>query len=424
MSPPDPLIAHLLSRLRQVQGRLGRRPAAGADGVRFADAVDSMGFVEFLALVADDCGVSSADVERAAGHRFGTVQELASALRAAGLRPTGDGPAPRPAPAAEGPGARPRTWLAATTAELAEGRQPAADVNALLRRPPGWLERHAGIHSRRVWGQQDALEAGARTARACLDRAGLPADAPGALLVTSEAPPVTAGLAAAVHQRLRLPPGVPALDLGGACTGFLHCLWTARRLLSDVGCVLVVAVEAPSRWLALGPGPEGEAAALFGDGAAACVLTARPPAAAGPGAMALADVLLGTDGGGGHLLQVRHEPGRGMALAMRGVPLAERAVRAMAGAVRDIARRHSLETERLAAVVAHGGNGRMPALLARQLGLPAEHVWSETAQTGNLGSASLPVAWAARSALPRAPVLWTAVGAGLHWGAALLVPIT
>ena len=74
----------------------------------------------------------------------------------------------------------------------------------------------------------------------------------------------------------------------------------------------------------------------------------------------------------------------------------------------------------LAAVVAHGGNGRMPALLARRLGLPPEQVWSETAKTGNLGSASVSVAWTLRPALgvgsggldrPRR--------AGLQWGAVL-----
>src|SRR5262249_10246277 len=94
-------------------------------------------------------------------------------------------------------------------------------------------------------------------------------------------------------------------------------------------------------------------------------------------------------------------------------------VRAMAQAVRDVAAAHGLAVADLAAVVAHGGNGRMPALLARQLGLPPERVWSETPWTGNLGPASLPGARAARPPRPGAPVVWTAVGAGLMWGAAL-----
>jgi 3-oxoacyl-[acyl-carrier-protein] synthase III len=71
-------------------------------------------------------------------------------------------------------------------------------------------------------------------------------------------------------------------------------------------------------------------------------------------------------------------------------------------------------------VVAHGGNGRMPALLARQLGLPVDRVWSVTPQTGNLGSASLPAAWAAHVPQPSGPVLWTSVGAGISWGAAFM----
>ncbi|HMC90424.1 MAG TPA: 3-oxoacyl-[acyl-carrier-protein] synthase III C-terminal domain-containing protein, partial [Gemmataceae bacterium] len=61
-----------------------------------------------------------------------------------------------------------------------------------------------------------------------------------------------------------------------------------------------------------------------------------------------------------------------------------------------------------------------PSLLARKLGLPPERVWSETETTGNLGSASLPVAWAARESRPPGPVICTAVGAGLTWGAAML----
>jgi 3-oxoacyl-[acyl-carrier-protein] synthase III len=62
----------------------------------------------------------------------------------------------------------------------------------------------------------------------------------------------------------------------------------------------------------------------------------------------------------------------------------------------------------------------LPGLLARKLGLPLDHVWSETSQTGNLGSASLPVAWALRQHRPHGPVIWTAVGAGLMWGATMV----
>jgi 3-oxoacyl-[acyl-carrier-protein] synthase III len=104
---------------------------------------------------------------------------------------------------------------------------------------------------------------------------------------------------------------------------------------------------------------------------------------------------------------------------MDGQALAERAIRAMAERVRELASAHGLVVGDLAAVVAHGGNGRMPALLARTLGVPAERVWSTAAQLGNLGSASLPAAWANRRPAPRGPVTWVAAGAGLTVAGAL-----
>ena len=105
---------------------------------------------------------------------------------------------------------------------------------------------------------------------------------------------------------------------------------------------------------------------------------------------------------------------------MQGPALAARAVLTMADAVRLLAARHHLEPSQFASVICHGGNGRMPALLARQLGLAADVVKSEAVAAGDLGSASLPVAWAASVQPPTAPVAWVTVCAGLQWGAAIL----
>src|SRR5207247_211100 len=144
---------------------------------------------------------------------------------------------------------------------------------------------------------------------------------------------------------------------------------------------LVIALEAPSRLLELAPGPAGEAAALFGDASAACLLTAS---GAGEHAVPLINITLSADGAAGRLLRVERRECGPVELHMDGTALAGRAVRAMAESVRDLAQRHGFAVSDLAAVVAHGGNGRMPALLARRLGLPPECVWSETPHTGNL----------------------------------------
>lgn len=425
MSSHHAHVPRLIELLHQVRALQGQAPLAIDANSRFVDVVDSMGFVEFLATVAEDCGVPIETIERAAGRRYGSIGELASLLAFAIPGFTSECPTKDVQPSGlslhkqsvgKGEIKLSRGWVAAAAARLPSTRQQASAINAVLHRPRGWLEKHAGIEARYLWEDDDPLSAAADAALDCLRTAGLSKVTVGALLVTSECPPLLTGLAAALHARLGLSSPCATLEIGGACTGFLKALWIARHLFSDLSAVLVIAVEAPSRWLSLSPTPAGEAAALFGDGAAACLLTVQPVC---PDSLSMQDILLGTDGSAGSLLQVEMTRRQGAELHMSGIALAHRAVRTMADAVRQLCSRQNLSVEQLSAVIAHGGNGRMSALLARCLNLPPERVRSETAHTGNLGSASLPVAWTACDpSIPR-PVVWTAVGAGLQWGAAL-----
>ncbi|HEV3085123.1 MAG TPA: 3-oxoacyl-[acyl-carrier-protein] synthase III C-terminal domain-containing protein [Gemmataceae bacterium] len=406
---------HLLTRLREVQRNLHGDVAENDHAhARFADVLDSMGMVEFVALIADDCGVKPEAIEKAVGRDFGTIADLAAALTQAGIGPGSQ----------ESVSAYPHTlsrpeavcgWLAATAVRLPKALESAAEIDRKLQRPTAWLESHAGIRQRRIWADEDPLAAAAEAGCEALEKSGLKPAQVGALLVVSEAPPVLLGLAAALHHRLRLPGNTVALDIGGACTAFLAALWTAQAILPQREIVLIISVEAASRFLRVQPGPAGEAAALFGDAAAAMVIGRS--ALAGQ-SVPLLEVSLAADGGQAALLQLHGASPDGVELRMRGTELAASAIHVMADSVEALAKRHGIEVAQLAAVIAHGGNGRMPALLARKLGLPPERVWSETAVTGNLGSASLPVAWAARQP-PKGPIIWTAVGAGLAWGAAL-----
>lgn len=408
MSPNPDFVVRLLAHLRQVREQLGHELRPVDAETRFADVVDSMGFVEFLALVAEDCGVAVETLEQATRRRYGSVGEFAAALDAAGLRADQScssppaAPTTNPLPKGESVRGRPSAWLEATAAALPVHRQPASEINALLHRPPGWFEEHAGIESRCLWGDEDPLDAATGTAQDCLRQAGLSPDAVGALLVTSEAPPLPTGLAAALHARLGLPVRSAALEIGGACTGFLSALWTAQSLLANTTAVLVIAVETPSRWLPLSPTPAGEAAALFGDAAVSCLLTTQPTRA---DALGLRDILLGTDGAANSLLRIEMFAGQGPELHMDGIALAHRAVRTMAESVRQLCFQNGLTVDQLAAVIAHGGNGRMSDLLARRLNLPRQRVLSETTRTGNLGSASLPVAWINRNSAVSYPVI-------------------
>lgn len=414
----EELTIHLLNRVRSVRQGLGfEDELPHHPDTPFTDVLDSMGLVEFLAIVAEDCQTTPEAIEQCVDRQFGTVAELAAALHTAGQAARTRSPtSPRTESHPESATPRTELWLTATSVRLPDLVQSAETINALLQRPAGWLERRAGIRSRRIWGMQDPLSAAVAAGRESLERAGVLTEEIGALLVTSEAPPVLAGLAAALHHRLDMRPTTVALELGGACTGFLSAVWLARSLLPQVGAVLVVAVEAPSHYLSVQPGPAGEAAALFGDAATACVLCGQPR---GSGSVIVNDIMLGADGGAGRMIQVEHSEAGSVQLHLEGRALANRAVGTMAQSVRELLRREGLTLAVLQAVVAHGGNGRLPALLARQLDLPLDRVWSQTERAGNLGSASLPVAWAAHAPPPPGPIVWTAVGAGLTWATAI-----
>ncbi|HEV3204142.1 MAG TPA: 3-oxoacyl-[acyl-carrier-protein] synthase III C-terminal domain-containing protein [Gemmataceae bacterium] len=425
------LIDHVLLRLSQVQKNLGMTLLGPLnDSTPFKEILDSMAMVEFLAIMAEDCAVDIAAIEDSVQKKFTNVGELAACMLAAGLLPkssnervseTHSSNSPfdfQPSPLEIGQvmdGAN-YGWLAATSVRLPDMAQSADSVNGILGRPKGWLERHAGIRSRRLWHTQDPVSAAVEAARECLERASVEPDEVGELFITSEAPPQLAGLGALLHHELQLRPEAGSLEIGGACTGFLAALHMAQAMLPKIHTGLIVTVEAPSQYLVLEPGEAGEAAALFGDAAAACLISANPSQA---NSTPLSEVILGVDGSGHGLIQIHRGPSGWIHLQMNGKKLAARAIQAMAKAGTKLMAQYRLNYDDLQAVVAHGGNGRMPPLLARRLGFPPEQVWSETATTGNLGSASLPVGWHAHQPAPKGPILWTAVGAGLTWGSVL-----
>ena len=77
----EELLEHFLNRLRQVQHALGQEQVADGDfDTLLGEQLDSMGLVEFTALLADDCGVAAEAIENSVGKQFGTVRELAAAL--------------------------------------------------------------------------------------------------------------------------------------------------------------------------------------------------------------------------------------------------------------------------------------------------------------------------------------------------------
>jgi 3-oxoacyl-[acyl-carrier-protein] synthase-3 len=185
--------------------------------------------------------------------------------------------------------------------------------------------------------------------------------------------------------------------------------------------VLVVGSETMSRivdWT------DRNTCVLFGDGAGAVVL--ERSAAGEPGA--LEACVLRSDGSLGSLLYCGG-PGSpalmgapsGPYIVMDGRNVFRHAVSLMSQAAADALAQARLRVEDIALCVPHQANARIIDAVARQLGLPAERVFTNLERYGNTSSASIPIALSEANAegrlRPGDHLLMLAFGGGLSWGA-------
>src|SRR5437899_9468342 len=180
-----------------------------------------------------------------------------------------------------------------------EQRVTNADLEQRVATSDGWIVERTGIRERRVVAPTDttasmAIEAGT----AAIKHAGIPPDAVDLLIIATATPeqPIP-HTGAFVGEGLGVRCG--SFDLAAGCAGFVYMLVVGSSLLTAGGLdhVLIVGAETLSR--AIDP-DDRSTCVLFGDGAAAAVLSASPDG--GPGLLAWA---LGCDGSATGPLAIR-----------------------------------------------------------------------------------------------------------------------
>jgi 3-oxoacyl-[acyl-carrier-protein] synthase III len=174
-------------------------------------------------------------------------------------------------------------------------------------------------------------------------------------------------------------------------------------------------------------------AVIFGDGAGAFVLEANES----PDGRGFLGFEMRTDGSQWDKLYV---PGGGSAsfpyfspemFADNGtVPIVEGrqvfrlATTMMPAIVREVLARHGLGAEDLDLLLMHQANLRINEAVQKHLALPDEKVFNNIQKYGNTTAATLPLVFheakEAGRVRPGSLVCFTALGAGLHWGAGLV----
>ncbi|WP_314225519.1 3-oxoacyl-ACP synthase III family protein [Streptomyces zaehneri] len=297
-----------------------------------------------------------------------------------------------------------------------------------------WIADRTAIVERRYAAPDEAAsDLAVHAARAALDQAGLDADGIDFIIVattTGDAPiPSTASLvqlALGAHR-------AACFDVNIACTGFVTALSIAQAYvaLDPTTKVLVIGTDVWTRFIDF---DNRATSVLFGDGAGAAVIASVPHAAGDPErgllkvelvSRAEAHELISMSAGGSRRpASAETVADGGHLLSMQGRGVRDFVLDNVPGLIAGLLKRCGYEPADVQHFVPHQANGRLVAELAEVSGLERADTHLPLRHSGNIGSASVPVALDAanRSGVLRDGdlVLLAGFGAGMAAGAALL----
>ncbi|MCX6631398.1 MAG: ketoacyl-ACP synthase III [Candidatus Solibacter sp.] len=291
------------------------------------------------------------------------------------------------------------------------------EIGAHLGVEPSWIEQVSGIVERRFAADDEtAVDMAERAALHCLQSAGAPAGDIGMLIMASGTGARRfPGPAAVVSHRLGLA-GVPALDLPIASAGSIFGLCLAAQLTPSHGNVLVVAAEKLSEVILRQPVEPGTAA-LFGDGAGACLVSTSG------GTAEILSCTMHSDGAFAEDLRLDF----GGPVVMNGRSVILQASRKIPRCILQVLEQTEIPPGRVGAFILHQANRNLLDAVSRALGVPPDRFYCNIQRYGNTSSASMLIAaseWSETAGSRSGePLVFAGFGAGFHWGALVAVGV-
>ncbi|OHV65148.1 3-oxoacyl-ACP synthase [Mesorhizobium sp. LCM 4577] len=301
-----------------------------------------------------------------------------------------------------------------------------AEIENNLGLEPGWIERRTGIRSRFWATDEDTLSGlAARAGDMALANSGIDRSGIGLLLLATSTPdhllPPSAPL---VAHRLGLG-RAGAIDLTGACAGFIYALMFADGFTRLHGRpALVIAANILSR--RINPA-ERASAVLFADAAGAVVIGPSEDAEQG-----ILGASVDSDGSRYGLIQI---PAGGsntpfqndLDLAqtrmtiINGREVFAKAVEMMTSCSRDALAIAGMRPQDIDRFVPHQANARIFDAVGRNLGIADQAIVKRIAVYGNSSAATIPLSLSlvnrSQPLRPGEKMLLAAAGAGLSGGA-------
>ncbi|MGB9673347.1 MAG: beta-ketoacyl-ACP synthase III [Anaerolineales bacterium] len=292
-----------------------------------------------------------------------------------------------------------------------------------------WIVSHSGIRERHIaqdWQTTSSLAAEA--AIKALEMASVHPSEVDLIIVATSSPDQIFPATACIVQDLIGAKQAGAYDLSAACTGFVYALDMASNAIrsGSINTALVIGAETLSRFINW---QDRNTCILFGDGAGAFVLESSPQEGG-----FLASVLR-SDGSGADLLTLpaggSKQPASQLTIKngqhyiqMKGREVFRFATRVMAQSTLEVIEKANLSLEDIQLIVPHQANQRIIETAAKNLNISPEKIMLNIDRYGNTSTASIPIAVCEAVSNgkinPGDKIVFTAFGAGLTWGAAVV----
>ncbi len=326
-----------------------------------------------------------------------------------------------------------KTKIRGTGSYLPEKLLTNKDLEKLVETNDDWIFDRTGIRARRIAAPGvGTSELAYHASLKALEAAKLEAkDLDLIILATVVADQPVPTASCMLQEKLGIP-GVPAFDLGAACTGFVYGAAVAHQFITTgmYKNILVVGAEVLSRIVNY---KDRETCILFGDGAGAAIFSRNEDANQG-----LSEVLsshLHAEGQLRELFEI-HSGGTKMPntpetleqglhfMKMKGREIFKNAVRTMARCCEEALEQNKVSMDQVKWVIPHQANIRIIEGVANQLDIPLDRVINVIETMGNTSAATVPVALdtAVRDGrIQRGDlIMLVAFGAGLTSGSMLL----
>jgi 3-oxoacyl-[acyl-carrier-protein] synthase-3 len=327
------------------------------------------------------------------------------------------------------------------------------DLARVMDTTADWIHQRTGIVERHFAGDGvGASDLGAEAAKQALAKAKLEAkDVDYVIMSTMTPDHHFPGPAAMVAAKLGIP-GTPCLDVRQQCASFIYQLQLAHALVlaGQAKTILLIGAEAHAGFMPWedweylygrgGAAPSKEAyeratkhrglAILFGDGAGAVVVRRTDD---DRGVVA---VDVHSDGRYADYIHIpsgftRRPYARVEDFAedlhiprMKGKELFKQAVTRLPESVRNLSKKSDIPLEKVDLFIAHQANDRINGAVRDALGVPASKVPSNIEKLGNTSAATIPILLSElddQGKLKSGMTLcFLALGAGLHWGSAMM----